>query len=196
MKNIVFAVILSFIGTYAFAQENAELVKLQDRVQTLETLMQSQNRTISSLQAKVDEVTKQNLALKQSLNLQPTVAEAKDNEGNVMRIMEVVGDSVAKTVLVRGTCVNMSGVDTYLLSGTPNYIDENGKEYQLNYDNGFIGATHITNTVTLIPDTPLEVKMTFTDVDSNAQFIKALDMSTNFSGRSLFRFLNLPIKWK
>lgn len=194
MKKLIVILGIVLLSITSKAQ-NEEVVDLQNRITALETMLKLQQQSIASLQSQVAEVTRQNLALKQSLNLRPTVAEAIDGDGNVLKIIEVKGDITSNKVIILGMCNNPTGNDTYINMRAPNMIDENGKEYILDYENGHIGATAITNLVTLMPDTPVEVEMLFPEVMPGTQYIKTLELETT-SGRTLFRFRNLPIKWQ
>ena len=57
------------------------------RIKILEQTIQEQNNNINKLSADVNEVIKQNLALKKNLNLSPTIAKSKLDNGLEFRIL-------------------------------------------------------------------------------------------------------------
>ena len=72
MKKFFILAVLLVLGAVASAQ-NAQI---DEKVTAIETKIADMEATIASMQKTLSEVTAQNLALKQSLHLQPTIAEA------------------------------------------------------------------------------------------------------------------------
>lgn len=74
-------------------------------------------------------------------------------------------------------------------------VDVNGHQYK-GYDHfkkAYISDSHISNITTLMPDTPLEMRITFIP-DSEIPYVKVLDVEA-YNNHS-FRFTNIPIKWE
>lgn len=203
-KFILF-LILSYCSVVSVAQS---VSSTDDRLVKLEAQMDQQVATTTKLQSQVNEVTKQNMALKEALVLQPTISEFKTDE-LVYKLHEAVGDSTSGTVKVYMTVTNTSSedIDNYQWESLK-FMDENGvqnksfSDYEVSVgvnNNGF-------KLNSLYADAPTQLILTLMNVDKNAQYLKIIEGKvfkatrlvngtfTDFKRSFIMR--NIPIKWK
>lgn len=192
MKKLFILAVLLMLGRIAFAQD----AQLSDKVSAIETKIVNMEATIASMQKTLSEVTAQNLALKQSISLQPTVAESKTDDGIDYRLLKVTGDKRSGTVEMTFSVTNTTKRDIDLqFSGWPNVVDVNGKSYNnhKSFDLLQMAGQSCLSSTKLMPDTPVEMIIKF-PVDAEPAYIKAFDYKAyNHDG---IRFINIPIKWE
>lgn len=195
MKKFLILAILLGLGRIAFAQ-NAQI---DEKVTAIETKIADMEATIASMQKTLSEVTAQNLALKQSLHLQPTIAEATSESGVNYRLIEANGKkSTGEFTLVISTLnPTKRDINVRYVNG-PTMVDEQGYSYIYYEDmkNATIANTSLASGVLLMPDTPVEMRLTFVS-DTEPQYVKAFDLESYPSkNEHRFRFTNIPIKWE
>lgn len=165
------------------------------QLSTLQSSVLSLQSTIATLEAKVNEVTAQNLALKHAISLQPTIAEAKTEDGLDFRLIEAKGETTTGNVTLVISVANTTEKDMNLQCSNVIAVDINGQQYKEpdQFEKAHIGETHINSIATLISDAPLEMLLSFRP-KSDIPYIKVLDVEA-YNNHS-FRFTNIPINWE
>lgn len=92
LSSIVFAVSLMAHAQSTNPEVEQKIAQMGNAIDSLKSTVTAMQTSMSAMQAKVDEVTKQNLALKQAISLQPTIAEVKTEDGLDFRLLEAKGD--------------------------------------------------------------------------------------------------------
>lgn len=116
MKKLTLLLIALASVALADAQTPSDSIKeAYNKISNLENRITLQDSKINKLLQQVDEVTRQNLALKKNLNLSPTVATAKAGDIMEYRIVEVTGDPETNTVHMVMIADNISGQDKSLM---------------------------------------------------------------------------------
>lgn len=170
----------------------------QDETQRLDSLVKvvtNMERRIQLIQHSVNEVLKQNLALKQAIHLQPTIAESTSSEGINFRIIKAIGDAKNEKVIILLSVLNQNDNDIDLqLQPLPLIVDELGHvtdPYKdLKYWIGYPDAVAISK---LLPQTPVEMTIEIS-TPFLPQYIKNLNWELYRGGKNI-RFTNIPIKW-
>lgn len=201
MKRYIFIILALVIVFNANAQQNQKdsLSEAYSRISTLEETINLQNNRISKLTSDVNEVLKQNLALKKNLNLQPTINKAKSGDIEY-RIHEVNGDlkknEVSVIFIVENTGSKSEDID-YMGA---DIIDETGARYSgFQTSEAFIKGTvdDILSTgssrVNYPVSAPLEITLKIYGYNKESQYIKRLEIKQRFGENTVFE--NLPIKW-
>lgn len=197
-----FIIMLSVVLTAGMAVAQSETVEsLAEKVTALENKINNQATLLNQLQASVDEVTKQNLALKNAVKLTPTKAKAKLGQNIEFRIIELTGDKSTGTLNIVMTAEDLSGMNSKVFfTSNPEAIDELGNKYV----NGSFGHI-ITGTIRgssqsnifpriieLKSDSPYILDIKIKNYNKNAQYLKYFEISGE---KESIIFKNLPIKW-
>lgn len=194
MKKTIFTLLSLLCAVSVFAQNN----ELAEKVTSLEEKVSTLEHAIASMQTKVDEVTHQNLALKQAISLQPTIAECTSESGINYRLISTTGNSRTGKITLVISVLNPTKRDIKAnFENYPTMVDEKGYSYIGHQD---IESATIANEClpcgsVLMPDTPVEMKLIFVS-NTEPQYLKSFDLkSMGFENHS-FRFTNIPIKWE
>lgn len=201
MKRLVITLIILLCSTAAKAQSApadtlaAKVDAMTTQLSTLQSSVLSLQSTIATLEAKVNEVTAQNLALKHAISLQPTIVEAKTEDGLDFRLIEAKGETTTGNVTLVISVANTTEKDMNLQCSNVIAVDINGQQYKEpdQFEKAHIGETHINSIATLISDAPLEMLLSFRP-KSDIPYIKVLDVEA-YNNHS-FRFTNIPINWE
>ena len=209
--SIVILYLLSFLTPCAFASAQTRQDSIQvayDKISNLENRLNLQDAQIAKLLQQVDEVTRQNLALKKNLNLSPTIATAKAKDiktGEIeimeFRIVEVTGDST--TVHMTMIADNISNESKDLKFFTNQVIDDKGHGYENSltkerFRMKIEGQSEdlFKNLVTYPVNAPYTIDIYLYEVDPDTQYIKYMTFDVAEGARHYsFSFENLPIKW-
>lgn len=189
------------IGYVANAQTQADSIKeAYSKLQILENRIILQDAQIAKLLQQVDEVTKQNLALKKNLNLTPTIATAKAGDIMEYRIIEVIGNPETKEVHLVIVADNISGEDKSISYFNIEIIDDAGHGHM--EDNLFslkvegerdkLFKSYLDHHV----NAPYTIDLYLYNCNPDIQYIKylSLDIVDGFKHLPVV-FQNLPIKW-
>lgn len=175
---------------------SAQTPTLEDKIGNLETQVSALQQTVNHLQTQVDEVTKQNLSLKQALHLQPTISEYTTPSGINIRLISAVGKRLNGEIIFTFSVENPTRKDLKYSPAQIKMTDENGKVTAIEDKSSTLGGAYLCcGSHNLIPDTPVEMIVKFI-VDDEPQYAKALDLPGCFSDSSASRFINIPIKWE
>lgn len=196
MAHKVLSIIIVVISVFPAMAQTDSVRMAFDRIVNLEKKLGQQNNIINNLRSEVQSVTRQNLALKNSLNLQPTVAELNDNDV-VVKLMQLDADSIANTVTLK-MLVTASN-DSYLFTiKKARFYDENGNEYlkELSYSNeeDKFGCERLSETHTVYTDTPVKAVLVLNDITARPQYFKRIVFTVAFNNTVSFQ--NIPINWK
>ena len=194
--SLIFAIVM-VCTPFAKAQ-----VTIEDRLAKLEAQIAQQNTTISNLQSEVQSVTKQNLALKNNLNLKPTISKCKIGENIEYRVLEVIGNKETGDIHVTMT-VNNSGVnpvELYLF--TPEIVDELGAGYS-DKDRSKMVIKGVSDDIYFSnikqhPNAPYNIDMVIKKYNQEAQYIKHFSGKLKIEGIYDYQYItfeNLPIRW-
>lgn len=192
MKKSIFLTAFLLSCTGIFAQDAA----LADKVTTIESKIASLETSIASMQKTLSEVTAQNLALKQAISLQPTIAEFKTDDGIDYRLIDAKGSKQTGDIEMVISVKNTTKRDIRLqFEPSANAVDINGKSYNKfeTFEKSQIANNHFSGITNLMPDTPLELKIIF-PAETEPSYIKSFDLKTYHNNG--FRFTNIPIKWE
>lgn len=189
MKNLL----LIIVALCATVAASAQSPSLEDKIANLEVQVASLQQTIYHLQSQIDDVTKQNLSLKQALHLQPTISEC-NTDGNLnFRLVSATGNRQKGEITFILSVVNPTRKDILYRADAPYFIDENGKSVTAEYNDYFIAGKN-GRAANILPDTPLEIIIKFISNDE-PQYAKTLVIPASFGGNDS-RFINIPIKWE
>lgn len=201
MKHLFLTLALIFFAGISVMAQTDSISEAYSRIKLLEQQLQQQNSQISKLSADVNEVLKQNLALKKNLNLQPTRAKAKAGDSMEYRIIEVKGDPITKDVHVIMTADNIGTMDKDLMYWLTEIIDETGNAYnndgrcEIKID-GIADNVKRKYVVKHHPNAPYTIDTLIKGYNPNAQYIKYLNFDITDNSKHIFAtFENLPIKW-
>lgn len=188
MKKLLLIIAASIITLPMMAQDDS----LADAFKRIEKIEQQ----LSTLNATVQDVTAQNLALKQALHLQPTISEVTTPNGINFRLISAKGDKRTGNVTFVFSVVNTTKRDLTFQAFDINFVDENG--YAINVD-GTEDASIANHRLemyvtTLYPDTPVEMKINVA-LNSEPQYAKLIDIVA-IEKTDNVRFINIPIKWE
>jgi len=168
------------------------------RIATLESEVKAMQTTLSDLKSEVAEVTKQNLALKQALHLQPVIAEYTNSDGISYNLVKAEGNNQTGEIIVVLSVVNNTKKDFKQYFSAYQAVGENG--YAFN-DEDMTEATLgknpsplLNKSVLLFPDTPVNFTFKFLP-RSQPQYFKHLGFTSSFD-TPIARFTNIPINWK
>ena len=191
MKKLLTLLAIAILWSMAsYAQDSC----LVNKVSELEGQVSGIQQMIFRLQSKVDEVTRQNLALKQALHLQPTIAEAT-TEGLNVRLIEASGDSITGDITFRFSVTNTTDKDILYSGRVFDIVNENGYALKDSEIKKSIIANHPFSEARFIyPDTPVEMMFTVNMADKS-QYAKIINIGS-IAGHHNTRFTNIPIKWK
>lgn len=205
MKKLFTLLVASTCVVIANAQSASGSVN--SKIEEIEGRLALQEEKIAKLASQVEDVTKQNLALKQNLNLLPTVASCKAGDVEY-RIVEIAGDPTAKTAHITMIADNKSDSDREIIYK---------KEFQIVDDKGHAIENSSSKqrfalliegrskellgwTVAHHPDAPYTIDAYIYDCDPSIQYIKYLDFNVYDSSVTrknyTVAFKNLPIKWE
>lgn len=193
MKKTIFTLLALLCSASVFAQSN----ELAEKVASLEGKVSTLEHAITSMQTKVDEVTRQNLALKQAISLQPTISECTTESGINYRLIEAKGNRQTGKISLIFSVLNTTKRDlSSFYKDTPTIIDEKGYRYtDKEFEKVSMGNSGISY-VTLMPDTPVEMKVIFIS-ETEPQYVKTFNLSETLGGGdNNFRMANIPIKWE
>lgn len=190
MKQIFTLTIILISSILGHAQSDS-INQAFSRISALES-------QINKLTSDVEAVTKQNLALKKSLKLKPTIAKAKLGEDIEFRVLEVKGDVNTTDVHLIITIENIGNEDTRYYFKERTIIDELGNGYD-NEKRSSIAIKGISEnlfgrSVELHPNAPYTTDLCIKNYNPDAQYIKTLKLSGGYN-KDIF-FENLPIKWE
>lgn len=191
MKKLLTLLAIAILWSMAsYAQDTC----LVNKVAELEGQVSGIQQMIFRLQSKVDEVTRQNLALKQALHLQPTIAEAT-TEGLNVRLIEASGDSITGDITFRFSVTNTTDKDIFYSGRVFDIVNENGyalKESEIK--KSIMANQPFSEARFIYPDTPVEMMFTVNLADKS-QYAKIINIGS-LGGHHNTRFTNIPIKWK
>lgn len=189
-KLLTLLVIAIFWSSASYAQDSC----LVNKVAELEGQISGIQQMIFRLQSQVDEVTKQNLTLKQALHLQPTIAEVTA-EGLNVRLIEASGDSITGDITFRFSVKNITDKDIFYTGKVFDIVNENGYDLKSNeIKESLIANRPFSDALFIYPDTPVE--MTFTvNMADKSQYAKIINVGSLGSHHNT-RFTNIPIKWE
>lgn len=190
MKKLFILAVLLMLGRIAFAQD----AQLSDKVSAIETKIVNMEATIASMQKTLSEVTAQNLALKQSLHLQPTIAEVTTPNDISFRLISAKGDRRTGKVEFGFTVVNNAKRDQTFQAYDINFVDENGYAINVEREDASIANHWLAYITTLYPDTPVEMKINVA-LNTEPQYAKLIDIVA-IEKKDSVRFINIPIKWE
>lgn len=200
MKHLFLTLALIFFAGLSAMAQTDSLSEAYSRIKLLEQQIQQQNTQISKLSADVNEVLKQNLALKKNLNLQPTIAKSKVGDFMEYRVLEVLGNPQNGEVHVVISADNIGNMDKQLHYRGNQIIDETGKGYD-DSDRYSMSVEGVRDNLTRSyldhhPNAPYTINLYIKGYDRNAQYIKYLSMEVLDGSKHLYAiFENLPIKW-
>ena len=191
MKKLLTLLAIAILWSMAsYAQDSC----LVNKVAELEGQVSGIQQMIFRLQSKVDEVTRQNLALKQALHLQPIIAEAT-TEGLNVRLIEASGDSITGDITFRFSVTNTTDKDIFYSGRVFDIVNENGyalKESEIK--KSIMANLPFSEARFIYPDTPVEMMFTVNLADKS-QYAKIINIGS-LGGHHNTRFTNIPIKWK
>lgn len=148
------------------------------------------------MQKTLSEVTAQNLALKQAISLQPTIAESKTEDGIDYRLIQAKGNKLTGEIEMIISVKNTTKRDIRLqFESSANAVDIEGKSYNTfeTFEKSLIANNHFSYITNLMPDTPVELKIIF-PAETEPAYIKTFDLN-GYNAHGL-RFTNIPIKWE
>lgn len=198
MAHKILSIIIVVISVFPAMAQTDSVRMAFDRIVNLEKKLDQQKNIINNLRSEVQSVTRQNLALKKSLNLQPTVAEDSASSGVIVKLMQLDADSVAKTVRLT-MLINDPTDKGYNMFGVSvvKFYDENGDEYlkdlALYQEEDKFGAENLCGNHSLYPDTPVKAVLTLKNITARPQYFKRIVLR-NYD--RYFSFQNIPINWK
>ncbi len=205
MKNLTFFLFALISSLMVNAQTQSDSIKeAYNKIHDLESRVTLQDNRISKLLQQVDEVTKQNLALKKNLNLTPTVATAKAGDIMEYRIIEATGDPETNTVHMVMIADNISGIDKSIRYPYYQVVDDQGHGYENSLTNQrFImkveGESNqlVGHDLQHHPNAPYTIDIYLNDCTPDTQYVKYFSMEiTDGPKHHTAVFENLPIKWK
>lgn len=168
------------------------------RIASLETEVKAMQSTLSELKSEVAEVTKQNLALKQALHLQPTIAEYTNADGISYNLVKAEGNNQTGEIIVVLSVMNNTKKDFKQYFTAYEAVGENGyafsSEDMTEATLGKDSSPYLNKSAELYPDTPVNFTFKFVP-NSQPQYFKILSFTAPF-GSPIARFTNIPIKWK
>lgn len=201
MKKFAILSVL-FVSAFSIFAQTPELSDVMEKLQQLEETVKQHGSQIVKLTSDVNEVTKQNLALKKNLNLQPTIAVAKAGTSMEYRVMEVKGDIATKLVTVVITSNVIGADDKRIYYYGPTIIDEQGH----GYDGKGVQTIEVKGVAEDIlqqkyldhhPDAPYTLDLRIKGVPTDVQYIKYLSLDVMEGSKHMdVVFQNLPIKWE
>ncbi|MBD5280374.1 MAG: SlyX family protein [Bacteroides sp.] len=192
--------LIAMLPATGFAQTEAD--KVNERLEKIESKLLQQESTINSLRQEIEAVTKQNLALKQNLNLKPTIAKSVEDGVMDFRVIEVNGNPETGDVDIILTANNLGIEDKSWGISKLQTIDELGTGYdspeQFAISVGDDEAKNIYSSgeYNYHPNAPYKIKIKIKKFNPEAQYIKYLNMRMRHSLSNIEGvFENLPIKW-
>ncbi len=196
LSSIVFAVSLMAHAQSTNPEVEQKIAQMGNAVDSLKSTVTAMQTAMANMQVKVDEVTKQNLALKQAISLQPTIAEATSNRNINYRLIEAKGNRTTGEITFVVSVLSTGRIEQSITLEPPVFIDEQGETHRDTKYASTLGDNSLAVATTLFPDTPVKLILK-TQADNEPQFIKTLDLrpgqNLNIDG---FRFTNIPIKWE
>lgn len=198
LSSIVFAVSLMAHAQSTNPEVEQKIAQMGNAIDSLKSTVTAMQTSMSAMQAKVDEVTKQNLALKQAISLQPTIAEDTSSFGINYRLIEAKGNRKSGEITFIISAVNTGKQDQRLTYNEPVIVDESGYQYKdyKDWKEYKIGNEYLTSGTTLYPDTPVQIILTCV-TNSEPQYAKIINIAPYETfKKDGFRFTNIPIKWE
>lgn len=180
-------------------------VASEQRISELVASLQSAANEIAALRAEVQEVTRQNLALKKNLKLQPTIAEVSA-DGIDYRIVSVTGNREEGKVYMELLMENQGEKDQHTSYWGLEIYDETGRSYTGDDQNAVVKGeekdwephphcfAHTNGSIELPAKTPVNVHIWLENVEPEMQYVKHLKIARN--GSEPITFKNLPVKWE
>ena len=193
MKKTIFILFALFCSCLAFAQDN----EITEKMSALEAKISTMEHVIATMQTKVDEVTRQNLALKQAISLQPTIAESTTESGINYRLIEAKGNRSTGKITLLFSALNTTKRDLgAFYKSTPVIVDEKGYRYSdTEFEKVVIGNSPIS-WAEFIAGTPVTMEIVFIS-STEPQYVKTFDLRESLgAGADSFRMSNIPIKWE
>ncbi len=201
MKNLTIILVFLCLCFAATAQTQADSIQEAfSKLQNLENRITLQDAQIAILLQQVDEVTKQNLALKKNLNLTPTIASAKAGTLMEYKIVEVTGNPETKEVHLVIVADNISGEDKRISYFNIEIIDDAGHGHTQDNlfslkvigENDKLYKSYLDHHV----NAPYTIDLFLYDCNPDIQYIKylSLDLVEGIKHYPAV-FENLPIKW-
>lgn len=171
----------------------------QEPEKSIEERMTDLENIVTSLQTRIDEVTRQNLALKHAISLTPTMAEYTAENGVIYRLLKATGNNETGEFELIISVLNPTSEDLNVcyING-PEMVDETGYAYLYFKDQteATIARNGVCSKTTLMPDAPVEMVLKF-KVAHRPQYIKAFKYRNMHDFyKCTFRFANIPIKWE
>lgn len=204
MKKLTFLIIALVSVFIANAQTPSDSIKeAYTKINNLENRITLQDTRISKLIQQVDEVTKQNLALKKNLNLSPTVALSKAGDIMEYRIIEITGDTATNEVHIVMIADDISGEDKNIRYAYFQVVDDQGHGYDnsLTKERFIMGVEGEYNqllghSLQHHPNVPYTIDVYLKDTNPDIQYIKYFSFEiTDGPKHHTAVFENLPIKW-
>ena len=204
MKKLTFIVCALISSLMINAQTPTDSIKIAyNKISDLENRITLQDTRIAQLLQQVDEVTRQNLALKKNLNLSPTIATAKAGDIMEYRIIGVTGDPETNTVHMVMIADDISGEDKTIRYPYHQAVDDQGH----GYENSLINQKFIMKVEGVSdqlvghmlhhhPNAPYTIDIYLNDCTPDVQYIKYFSMEiTDGPKHHTAVFENIPIKW-
>lgn len=190
MKRILIILVLAAVWCGAQPQTPS----LEEKVVALENQISTLQQSVVLIQKQVDEVTRQNLSLKESLHLQTPISEVTAPNGINFRLVSATGNRQAGEITFVFSVMNTTKRDIQYQGQKISFVDQNGFAIGNLMQYATIANQSIYSIVELYPDTPVEMKII---VPHNAEpnFAKVLDVLT-YDKAANTRFSNIPIKWE
>lgn len=204
MKHVILATFIAMMCFTGYAQSDSVNLAFS-RIESLESTVNSQAKQLNKLSSDLNEVLKQNLALKQNLHLKPTIAKAIAADILEYRVLEVTGDKSTNEVHVVLSVNNIGDMDKKVvyLQKDNEIIDEQGHGYiednRYNLKMNGITDNLIYKRITHHPNTPLTIDLNIKRYNPECQYIKYLELviqrDEDLKSYDIV-FQNLPIKWE
>ena len=204
MKKLIILLFTLGFSWSSYAQTRQDSIQeVYNKISSLENRISNQDSRIAQLLQQVNEVTKQNLALKQNLNLSPTIATAKAGDIMEYRIIEVTGDPENNIVHMVMIADDISGTDKDIHYSYFQTVDDKGHGYENTLMNQRCvlkveGVTDqlISKMLQHHPNVPYTIDVYLNDCTPDIQCIKYFSMDiSDGPKRHKAIFENLPIKW-
>lgn len=185
---LILAVVLVSLNVKAQSGiSESQLDSIKREVQVLQSDLAECKSTIAK-------VAEQNLALKNALHLQPTLAESSTRDGLNFRLLGAKGNKMKGEVELDIEVMNTTRTDVSLSCNSFQIVDELGHVYTSNEISSQVGnsQTPIYSAGSIMPDTPVKMKVVIL-VPHECQYIKGFLGKRGWDDN--FRFANIPINW-
>lgn len=199
MKKLMLLLMMaiSFIAIYAQAPTCEERMdQFQQAIETTNAKVKTLEQTIATLQTQVEEVTRQNLALKQAIKLTPTIAEYTSPAGINHRLISAVGNSDTGVLVLKFSLMNTTRKDINTkFFHVPVIVTEKGTILNNKMIKDIKFGNSESSYPTLSYDAPIEVTVTYL-TDPDFEYAKTIEYEILNDSNSKVMFKNIPIKWE